>query len=370
MNRCLLTFFLFLTFCLINLYAIDVSLDYKDNKLTRQLAKELEQTLKIPTTWTKKQFKGTHMDVQSIVLMQKPAESLPWRHYKQITLTAHRVNQGKQFLIQHQKIFDKYEKKTGIPRSVVAAIIGIETSYGNNCGNHKVLESLATLAFYYTPRAKFFRNEVKSLLSYAYTHNLSLDNIKGSYAGAIGIPQFMPSVINQLAVAYRGKDFDLEHSPEDSIASVYQYLSVRGHWQPNQPVIQRAYLDTASLKTLNLWGSDNDTDHINLHIDQKPGSKTVKTTQRRGQSRAQTTSTHNSQDYPPMTIKQPAVWMKSGKLPELRHQTKPVGLRQVKTTRGSERYLIFPNFKSILSYNPSDHYAHAVSTLAELIQTS
>lgn len=171
---------------------------------------------------------------QSDVLdtMRDPAESrLNWGQYRAIFLQDKRARQGAEFLRRHKSVFQRVARQYGVPAHVIAAIIGVETRYGRHMGNDRVLDSLATLAFDYPPRQSFFRRELASFIRLCTVNNLDCRDLEGSYAGALGVPQFMPS--SYRAYAVDGNDDgerDLWHQPADVIASVANYLSKNG-WQ-------------------------------------------------------------------------------------------------------------------------------------------
>ncbi len=174
-------------------------------------------------------------------LMSRPAEKrLAWYEYRKIFLTQSRIDGGVAFWNQHAEILDKAERELGVDAQVIVAIIGVETRYGNNTGSHRVLDALATLAFDYPPRSKFFRGELENYLLLAREENINLLSTKGSYAGAMGYGQFIPSSYRQYAVDFDqdGKR-DLWNSPKDIIGSVANYMHKHG-WALGAPVVIRA----------------------------------------------------------------------------------------------------------------------------------
>jgi membrane-bound lytic murein transglycosylase B len=147
-----------------------------------------------------------------------------------------RIAGGLSFWQQHAAILQRAEAIYGVPPEVIVAIIGVETVYGQNMGSFGVLEALASLAFNYPPRAEFFRGELEQFLLMARENGVSPLEIKGSYAGAMGIPQFMPSSQRRFAVDFDGDDrIDLRHSNTDAIGSVARFLQQHG-WQKGAPV--------------------------------------------------------------------------------------------------------------------------------------
>ena len=172
-----------------------------------------------------------------IDLITKPAEGKPWHQYRKIFLNDRRIKSGAVFYGGHQTLLQQIEQQYGIPAEIVSAITGIETSYGANTGRHRVIDALVTLGFYYPKRAKFFSSELGHLLRLASEEQLPLLELRGSYAGAMGLGQFMPSSYRAYAVDFDDDGRrDLWQSFEDALASVANYLHEH-RWQANQPVV-------------------------------------------------------------------------------------------------------------------------------------
>ena len=167
-----------------------------------------------------------------IKAISKPAERvLTWKEYQEIFLTERRVEQGVAFMKEHRAVFDRVERKYGVDRWVILAILGVETSYGRITGSYRVIDALTTLAFDYPPRSRFFRGQLKSLFILAQEQKQDILSLKGSYAGAMGYGQFIPSSYRAYAVDADGNGFaDIWQSPEDIIASVANYFAKHG-WQ-------------------------------------------------------------------------------------------------------------------------------------------
>jgi len=178
---------------------------------------------------------------QSIIdAITRPAESKPWRDYRPIFLTDKRIAQGRAFLAQNRTELERIQKETGVPPEYVTAIIGVETFYGTNTGNYRVLDALYTLGFFYPKREEFFRGELAQLFPLARDEKLDLATLRGSYAGAMGWGQFIPSSYRSYAVDGDGDGRrDLVGSPRDAMASVANYFNQHG-WQAGQPVVARA----------------------------------------------------------------------------------------------------------------------------------
>ncbi len=180
---------------------------------------------------------------QSIIdAISRPAEKTkPWRDYRPIFLTPQRAEQGLAFWRENAALLDRVSAEFGVPPEIIVAIIGVETSYGRITGRYRVLDALVTLAFYYPPRAEFFRKELAQLfLLQGETFPYELDEVMGSYAGAMGWGQFMPSSIANYARSYDDDPrIDLWASRPDVIASVANYFAEHG-WESGAPVARRA----------------------------------------------------------------------------------------------------------------------------------
>ncbi len=190
-------------------------------------------------------FRRTNLNHTAIRLM-KPATSgktRNWQTYRQRMIEPVRLAAGARFWNTYEKYLDKAEKKYGVPAYIIVGIIGIETIYGKDTGRFRTLDALTTLAFYYpdTPnrvaRQEFFRKELEQFLLMTIQENTDPLSIYGSYAGAIGWPQFMPGSIRAYAVDFDGDGkIDLENSPVDAIGSVANFLKQHG-WKTGKPVI-------------------------------------------------------------------------------------------------------------------------------------
>src|SRR6202163_3925502 len=195
-----------------------------------------------------------------IEAMDRPAEKAkPWSEYRPIFLTERRVREGTDFWIAHRQALDRASVRSGVAPEYLAAILGVETYYGRLTGSYRVLDALATLAFDYPARAKFFRDELEQFL--LLTRDASLDPlpVKGSYAGAMGAPQFMPSNYRRYAVdANADGHIDLWNNWADVCASVGNYLKEHG-WNAGEPVLSDAAVEedkTAELDGRKLALSD------------------------------------------------------------------------------------------------------------------
>lgn len=173
--------------------------------------------------------------------ISRPAERVkPWKEYRPIFLTQARIDKGLLFWEQQQAALARAEKEYGVPAQVIVAIIGVETFYGGNTGNWRVIDALSTLCFDYPPRAPFFCQQLKEFLLLARVEQLDPLSLKGSYAGAMGLPQFMPSSFRAYAVDFDGDGhINIWTNPVDAIGSVASYFKQHG-WAQGEPVVSRA----------------------------------------------------------------------------------------------------------------------------------
>lgn len=202
-----------------------------------------------------KSFQNVKKRDEIIKSISNPSEGLPWYRYKKIFLKQSRIDKGIAFWKKHRKALERAEQTYGVPAEVIVAILGIETRYGERQGNIPVLDALTTLGFAYPPRAKFFRKELAQYLILSKEQQFDPADVKGSYAGAIGQPQFMPSSYRHFAVDFNKKGrSDLINSPEDAIGSVANYLMKNG-WKKNEPVILDAQVSNDQYKKLQQKGN-------------------------------------------------------------------------------------------------------------------
>ncbi len=190
------------------------------------------------------QFRRVQYRDQVVKLINPPPASKAknWTAYRERFIEPKRLNAGVEFWNRHEQALRRAEAEFGVPVEVIIGIIGVETMYGRMTGKFSVLDALTTLAFAYpeTPnreaRMKYFRGELKQALLYARESQIDPFELKGSFAGAIGWPQFMPGSIRRFAVDFDGDGrIDLRNSPEDAIGSVASFLAQHG-WTSGQPV--------------------------------------------------------------------------------------------------------------------------------------
>ncbi|MDO9424111.1 MAG: lytic murein transglycosylase B [Methylobacter sp.] len=194
---------------------------------------------------TKHQFDKSELDdwFETVEIKQdilkrisSPSESMPWYKYRKIFLTEARINAGVQFWRDNAPALAAVEQHYGIPAEIITAIIGVETLFGKNTGNHRVIDALSTLAFAYPPRSKFFVSELENFLLLCRDEHISPAEPLGSYAGAMGLPQFMPSSFRAYAVDFDNDNRrDIWHNNSDVIASIGNYFA-KHHWQTGKTI--------------------------------------------------------------------------------------------------------------------------------------
>lgn len=179
--------------------------------------------------------------------ISRPAERVrPWSEYRPIFITEARIQKGQAFARQHAEALARAEREYGVAAEVIVAIIGVETFYGGNTGSWRVLDALSTLCFDYPPRAPFFCQQLREFLLLTREEQVDPLSLKGSYAGAMGLPQFMPGSFRAYAVDFDGDGhINIWTNPVDAIGSVASYFKAHG-WESGEPVVSRAELRDAS----------------------------------------------------------------------------------------------------------------------------
>lgn len=258
--------------------------------------------------------------------ISRPAEKTkPWHEYRAIFLDDQRINNGVIFWQTYQTQLALAERQYGVPAEIIIAILGVETRYGRVTGNDKVMEALATIAFAYPKRAAFFRKELEHYLLLTREEGIDPLALTGSYAGAMGLAQFMPSSYRSYAVDFDGDGRrDLWQNPADAIGSIAHYLS-QHRWQPGDPIAIGATVEGDAYQKF-------------IRADLKPPQYSVKQLQ-----------SNNVFPSVPLT---PADQQRQAMLLEFNGQ------------QGMEYWLGFNNFYVITRYNHSPLYAMAVYHLS------
>ena len=217
----------------------------------RQFVAEMQDKHDLEPEWLDKVFRRATSQQRIIDLISRPAERVkPWHEYRDHFLTEQRIREGVDFWVRHRDRLAQIERDTGVDASVIVGIIGVETFYGRITGTFSVLDALSTLAFDYPPRSPFFRSQLEHFLLLAREEPIDLFAVKGSYAGAMGAPQFMPGSYRVFAVDGDGDGRrDLWGSWDDVLASVANYLVEHG-WRNGEPIVTAADLEYPGVEGL------------------------------------------------------------------------------------------------------------------------
>jgi membrane-bound lytic murein transglycosylase B len=195
-------------------------------------------------------FGGVAPNPKIIDLMTAPLTALPWYQFRSRYVDALRINGGVKFWREHADTLARARREFGVPEEIIVATIGVESIYGRRTGSFGVLESLTMLAFSYPPRARLFRSELEHYLLLAREVRFDTARVKGSYAGAIGIPQFLPSSYRRYAVDFDGDGRrDLVGSTADAIGSVANYYRSHG-WRAGETIVVPAEVDSSDVTAL------------------------------------------------------------------------------------------------------------------------
>jgi membrane-bound lytic murein transglycosylase B len=262
---------------------------------------------------------------QSVIdTISRPAESKPWKDYRPIFVNERRIDDGVAFYRDNATVLKRIADQYGVPPELIVTILGVETNYGRNSGRYRVLDALTTLAFYYPPRQDFFRDELKHLfLLRSTSFPYAPEELTGSYAGAMGWGQFMPSSIENFARDGDGDGkIDLWNSLPDISASVANYFVAHG-WQKGGPVAQLAQVDAKARAV-------------------EPNGLT-----------------------PVYSLQQLAEWGYT--IDAKLDPTTPATLIQLDGADGRETWITFENFYAISRYNKSPLYSLAVYQLSQAI---
>ncbi len=297
--------------------------DYSDRDEVRVFATDLAEAEGFKVEGLLALFRQAEYKQNIIDAISRPAEkTLSWDEYQDIFLTRRRVTAGREFMMQYQDALKQANDTYGVPPVIIASVIGVETMYGRNRGSYRVLDALTTLAFDYPPRASFFRRELHEFILLAREEDQVITELKGSYAGAMGYGQFIPSSYRRYAVDFDADGVrDIWDNPVDAIGSVANYLSEHG-WGKGQSIAVKV--------------AARGMDAVLFNVDLKPTS-TLGEFQKLGisvQGRADVAVS-------PMRL--------LGK-------------------RGDEYWLGFENFYVITRYNHSKLYAMAVFQLSEALR--
>jgi membrane-bound lytic murein transglycosylase B len=231
--------------------AAGASTGYGDRPAVRALVDELVEERGLDRDRLLQVMADAQRQERILEAMSRPAERVkPWYEYREIFLTEQRVTEGLAFYRAHETTFRRVQSELGVPPEIVLAILGVETSYGRITGNYRVLDALATLAFDYPRRSSYFSKELKSYLILTAEQQLDPREMQGSYAGAMGYGQFMPSSYRSYAIDFDADGrIDIWNSPVDGIGSVANYLRRHG-WRSGEGVVVPA---AASPEVPEVW---------------------------------------------------------------------------------------------------------------------
>lgn len=191
-----------------------------------------------------------HYQQKIIDAITRPSEGKPWWQYRKIFITHERVNSGVKFYLENEELLQQAKKLYGVPAEIICAIIGVETFYGRNMGSWAVLDALYTLGFHYPKREAFFSEEFGNFVKLCLRENWDLTEVKGSYAGAMGMGQFMPSSYLNYAVDFDGDNHqNIFTSKADAIGSVANYFKGHG-WLEGRGICYGVHLHNADAKAL------------------------------------------------------------------------------------------------------------------------
>lgn len=220
-------------------YSTDTT-PYIDRKVVRDFIREVAARNDLNPNTVAGWFRELEPQLTILKAISTPAEhTLAWREYRPIFLGNERISSGRKFLVTHESTLKRAEAKYGVPAEIITAIIGVETFYGKHTGKHGALESLATLAFDYPPRSEFFTDELEAFIVLSSEEGWNPLERRGSYAAAMGFPQFIASSYRAYAVDFDGDGKrDLINSIDDAIGSVGNYLAVHG-WKVGAPIASR-----------------------------------------------------------------------------------------------------------------------------------
>jgi membrane-bound lytic murein transglycosylase B len=257
----------------------------------------------------------------------RPAEKrLNWTAYRKIFLTPARIDGGVTFWREHAATLERAEAQYGVPPQIIVAILGVETRYGGFTGGHRVLDALHTLGFHYPRRGRFFREQLSHFLRFAREEGIAATYPTGSYAGAMGMPQFMPDSFRVYAVDFDGDGRrDIWENPQDVIGSVANYFVEKGNWRPGEAVAAPASGVTRAHRAM-------------LDAGAKPS-------------------------LDPASVRRAGI--ESAVLAEA---PRKVSVMAFDTDAGQEHWVGLDNFYAIMRYNPRTKYAMAVYQLSEAIR--
>lgn len=228
---------------------------YNERPEIASFIKEVAAKHKIEEAKVRKAVHGARYQQSIIDAMNRPYEAQPWHVYKKL-VNDKRVEAGVQAWDENEEALNRAWKQYGVEPEIILAIIGIESWYGKFKGKHRVIDALATLAFDYPKRASFFKGELEHFIVLSNEQEWDLDDVKGSYAGAMGLAQFIPSSYRSYAIDFTGNGkVDLINNFDDAIGSVANYFAKHG-WQSGREIIVPAKITSNDYQSRD-WSLSN-----------------------------------------------------------------------------------------------------------------
>jgi len=270
-------------------------------------------------------FRRAEQRPDVIEAIEKPATLKPWEEYRANFVNPQRIKDGLRFWKKNEAYLQRAQRQFGVPAEYIVAIIGVETMYGKQTGRFRTLDALTTLAFAYPRRGPYFRAELEQYLLLASEQDFNLLAVNSSYAGALGIPQFMPSNYRKYALDYNGNGhIDILHEPADAIGSVANYFKHYG-WRSGEPVATQVQVADGSV-------------------------------------------------LGDLMVARPVMGWKTDAGVSLENESQgvlpPAWLLDLTLDNGKEYWLVFENFDVIMRYNISSYYAMSVHQLAQAMRAA
>jgi len=304
------------------------AVDYRDHPALVELVDAMVAEDGYPRAELAAVLGHARIDRTVIEAMDRPYESKPWHAYRALFINAARIQDGVGYWNLHAPTLQRASAEFGVPAAVIVALLGVETHYGTRLGGRRVLDSLVTLAAEYPRRSAFFAKELRVFLNTARADGAEPQAARGSFAGAIGIPQFMPSSYRAYAVDFNADGRrDLVSDVADAIGSVGNYLAEHG-WRRGQAIF------------------------VDLADGELPAAAAALVTKRA---------------KPTLTAAQLAA---AGVEFDAAAGSKKMALLRVDAAGGARYFVGFHNFYAITRYNPSVNYARAVTELAQQIEAA
>lgn len=225
--------------------------DYSSHPEARAFIREMQDQHGLSAEFVRGLLQQARRQDQVLERISRPVEKvLTWKEYRRIFLTEERIRDGRAFLQTHRDSLERARARYGVPPEIIVAILGVETKYGRVQGTFRVIDALATLGFDYPPRSAFFRKELGQFLLMAREQGIDPLAVTGSYAGAMGYGQFIPSSYRHYAVDFDGDGrADLWQNPVDAIGSVANYFRQHG-WRADAPVAAPAQVQGEGYRQL------------------------------------------------------------------------------------------------------------------------